>query len=144
MEIGGDMSKSRPHVPKGLPLTAVLLIVLGVAAYFLIQATATPEQLAQNVLLSALPFILIFVAIILLFATLIIFTNSRLGNNIAPRPHFVIEALAMAGIVLGILGIFQPWVFALYGPSFVVLLVSTLFFILWSHVQPNRVVLHEE
>jgi len=50
----------------------------------------------------------------------------------------------MAGIVLGILGIFQPWVFALYGPSFVVLLVSTLFFILWSHVQPKRVVLHEE
>jgi hypothetical protein len=138
------MSKSRPHVPKGLPLTAVLLIVLGVAAYFLIQATATPEQLAQNVLLSALPFILIFVAIILLFATLIIFTSVRLSDNIAQRPHFAIEALAMAGIVLGILGIFQPWVFALYSVSFVVLLLSTLFFILWSHVQPKRTVLHEE
>jgi hypothetical protein len=138
------MSKSRPHVPKGLPLTAVLLIVLGVAAYFLIQATATPEQLAQNVLLSALPFILIFVAIILLFATLIIFTSVRLSNNIAQRSHFAIEALAIAGILLGILGIFQPWVFALYSVSFVVLLISTLFFILWSHVQPKRTVLHEE
>ncbi len=138
------MPKERPHVPKGLPLTAVLLIILGVAAYFLIQATATPEQLAQNVLLSALPFILIFVAIILLFATLIIFTSVRLSDRIAQRPHFIIEALAMAGIVLGILGIFQPWVFALYSVSFVVLLISTLFFILWSHVQPKRTVLHEE
>jgi hypothetical protein len=138
------MSKERPRVPKGLPLTAVLLIILGVAVYFLIQATATPEQLAQNVLLSALPFILIFVAIILLFATLIIFASVRLSNNIAQRPHFVIEALAIAGIVLGILGIFQPWVFALYSVSFVVLLISTLFFILWSHVQPKRTVLHEE
>jgi hypothetical protein len=138
------MSKERPRVPKGLPLTAVLLIILGVAVYFLIQATATPEQLAQNVLLSALPFILIFVAIILLFATLIIFASVRLSNNIAQRPHFVIEALAIAGIVLGILGIFQPWVFALYSVSFVVLLLSTLFFILWSHVQPKRTVLHEE
>ena len=113
------MSKSRPRVPKGLPLTAVLLIILGVAAYFLIQATATPEQLAQNVLLSALPFILIFIAIILLFATLIIFASTRLSNNIGERPHRTIEWIAMAGIVLGIFGIFQPWVFALYSIGFI-------------------------
>lgn len=138
------MSKSRPHVPKGLPLTALLLIVLGAAAYFIIQATATPEQMAQNVLLSALPFILIFVAIILLFATLILFTSARLSNNIAARPHMIIEVLAMLGIVLGILCIFQPWVFQLYSIGFIVLLISTLAFILWSHVQPKRVVLHEE
>ena len=138
------MSKERPHVPKGLPLTAVLLIILGVAAYFLIQATATPEQLAQNVLLSALPFILIFIAIILLFATLIIFASTRLSNNIGERPHRTIEWIAMAGIVLGIFSIFQPWVFALYSIGFITLLIATLFFILWSHVQPKRSVLHEE
>ena len=138
------MLNERPRVPKGLPLTALLLIALGIAAYFLIQATATPEQLAQNVLLSAMPFILIFIAIILLFATLIIFTSTRLSNNIGQRPHRIIEWIAMAGILLGIFSIFQPWVFALYGIGFITLLFATLFFILWSHVQPKRTVLHEE
>jgi hypothetical protein len=127
------------------PISAALILsALGVAAFFLIQGTATPEQLAQNVLLSALPFILIFVAIILLFASLIIFTSARLSRKIAVLPHRIIETIAMAGIVLGIFSIFQPWLFILYQPGFLVLLFSTLFFILWSHVEPKRLLLHEE
>jgi hypothetical protein len=47
-------------------------------------------------------------------------------------------------IFAGILGIFQQWVLALYTVGFIVLLISTLFFILWSHISPKRVVLQEE
>ena len=138
------MSKQRSAVPVKPISAALILSALGVAAFFLIQGTATPEQLAQNVLLSALPFILIFVAIILLFASLIIFTSARLSRKIAVLPHRIIETIAMAGIVLGIFSIFQPWLFILYQPGFLVLLFSTLFFILWSHVEPKRLLLHEE
>jgi hypothetical protein len=138
------MSKQRSAVPMKPISAALILSALGVAAFFLIQGTATPEQLAQNVLLSALPFILIFVAIILLFASLIIFTSARLSRKIAVLPHRIIETIAMAGIVLGIFSIFQPWLFILYQPGFLVLLFSTLFFILWSHVEPKRLLLHEE
>ena len=53
-------------------------------------------------------------------------------------------AMSGSGIVLGIFSIFQPWLFILYQPGFLVLLFSTLFFILWSHVEPKRLVLHEE
>ena len=138
------MQKQGSSIPVKPIITALILIGTGVAAFFLIQGTATPEQLAKNVLLSALPFILIFVAIILLFAGLIIFTSARLSHNIAFLPHRIIEIIAMAGIVLGIFSIFQPWLFILYQPGFLVLLFSTLFFILWSHVEPKRLVLHEE
>ena len=138
------MSKQRSAVPVKPISAALILSALGVAAFFLIQGTATPEQLAQNVLLSALPFILIFVAIILLFASLIIFTSARLSRKIAVLPHRIIETIAMAGIVLGIFSIFQPWLFILYQTGFLVLLFSTLFFILWSHVEPKRLLLHEE
>ena len=45
----------------------------------------------------------------------------------------------IGGILLGILGMFQPWVFGLYKTGFFVLLFSTLGFILWSHVVPKSV-----
>jgi len=138
------MKKQRSSVPVKPLIAALILIVLGVATFYLIQATATPDQMAKNVLLSALPFILVFIAIILLFASLIIFTSARLGHTIAFMPHRIVEFIAMAGIVLGIFSIFQPWVFALYRPGFLTLLFSTLFFILWSHVEPKRLVLHDE
>jgi len=44
----------------------------------------------------------------------------------------------IAGIALGVLGMFQPWLFVLFKISFFVLLLSTLSFILWSHVLLKR------
>lgn len=138
------MSKQRPGVPKTLPIVAVILVVLGIASYYAIQAAATPQQLAKNVLLSALPFILIFVAIILAFITLINWVGVQLNQKIDARLHRNIEMVTIAGIGLGIFGIFQPWVFASFRIGFLTLLISTLAFILWSHIQPKRAVLHGE
>ena len=41
---------------------------------------------------------------------------------------------AIGGIVLGIIMMFQPWVFVLFRYGFYLLLFSTLAFIVWSHV----------
>ncbi|MBS1214346.1 MAG: hypothetical protein H6R26_2963, partial [Proteobacteria bacterium] len=39
---------------------------------------------------------------------------------------------------LGVVGLFQPWTYVLYGIGFHVLLVSVFGFILWSHIVPKR------
>ena len=138
------MVKNRPHVPLALPLIALTLLVLGLLAGPFIQNRATQEQLDNNVLLSAIPFILIFVAIILFFITLIVLVATGLNNNIPARTYKIIETILIAGIVLGIIGMFQPWLFAAYKYGFLILLFSTLSFILWSHVTPRREEIQEE
>lgn len=136
--------KYRPRVPIALPLIALALLILGLLAGPFIQNRATPEQLANNVLLSAIPFILIFVAIILFFITLIVLIATALSNNISVRVYRIIESILIAGIVLGIVGMFQPWLFQAYKYGFLVLLFSTLSFIVWSHVTPRREEIQEE
>jgi len=131
------MRLSRPHVPLGLPITSVVLFVLGLLAGPLIQAKATEQQLAANVLLNAIPFILISVSIILAFVTVIWIVASALNDNISRRIYRPIEMVLIAGIVLGIAGMFQPWLHILFRGGFYLLLFSTLGFILWTHVRPR-------
>jgi hypothetical protein len=138
------MVKNRPRVPIALPLIALALLILGLLAGPFIQNRATPEQLAGNVLLSAIPFVLIFVAIILFFITLIVLVATGLSNNVSPRVYKIIESVLIAGIVLGVVGMFQPWLFAAYKYGFLVLLFSTLGFIVWSHVSPRRAQIQAE
>ena len=131
------MINKRPRVPIGLPIAAVITLILGIAAGPVIDSLATEEQLATNVLLSAIPFVLIFVSIILLFITLIWLVASMLNNRIPERIYRPVEWIIIAGIVLGIVGMFQPWTFAGYRYGFMLLFFSTLAFILWSHVVPK-------
>jgi hypothetical protein len=138
------MTKSRLRIPVGLIATVVVLLILSGVAGPIIRSTATQEQLDNNVLLNAIPFILIFAAIVLTFITLIVMVASVLNHNIAASSYRVIEIILIAGIVLGVVGMFQPWLFVLYKIGFLVLLISTLGFILWSHVTPKGVRRHEE
>jgi len=132
------MSLSRPRVPLGLPISVAILLILGSIAGPLIRSNFTEKERAANVFLEAIPFILIFVAIILTFITLISLVASILNDNIARRTHQLVERIIMFGIVGGVIGMFQPWWFLVYKYSFVFLLVSTLLFILWSHIRPKR------
>ena len=137
------MTKSRPRIPIRLIAIVVTLLILGGVAGPIIRSTATQEQLDSNILLNATPFILVFAAIVLAFIALIAFVASVLNHNIAASTYRVIEAVLIAGIVLGVVGMFQPWLFILYKIGFLVLLISTLGFILWSHVTPKGVRRHE-
>ena len=76
------MTQTRFRFPWGLIISAIVLLLLGLVAGPLIQSTATEEQLNQNVLLSAIPFILIFVSILLGFITIITVVARLLNDNI--------------------------------------------------------------
>ena len=132
------MAKVRSVVPVKLLIIAAALLILGIVAGPVIQSLATPQQLGENVLLNAIPFILIFVAILLVFIGLIIIVARLLNGRISASIHRPIEMALIAGIVLGVVGLFQPWTYILYGISFHVLLVSVLGFTLWSHIVPKR------
>lgn len=134
----------RPRAPIALPAIAAVLIVLGFIARQLILRLATPQQLATNVLLSAIPFILIFVGILLFYITLIVLVASSLNGLVSLRVYNAITRVIIAGILLGIVGMFQPWVMAFYTRGFSVLLISTLAYILWSHVTPGFEEMQEE
>lgn len=131
------MSFSRPRVPLGLPITAVVLLVLGLFAGPLVQANFSEEQLADNVMLGAIPFILIFVSIILAYITLVWAASTALNDNIPRRIYRPVELALIAGIALGVVGMFQPWLQVLFPAGFYLLLLSTLGFILWTHIRPK-------
>ena len=77
------MTNKRPRVPIGLPIAAVITLILGIAVGPVIRSLASEEQLATNVLLSAIPFVLIFVSIILFFISLLATsTVARLGHGL--------------------------------------------------------------
>ena len=132
------MPRSRPRVPIGLLISIAILLMLGSIAGPLIRSSFTEKERAANVFLEAIPFILIFVAIILTFITLIVLVGSLLNDNIPRQTHQLVERFIIFGIVGGVIGMFQPWWFLVYKYSFMLLLVSTLSFILWSHIRPKR------
>ena len=138
------MMKIRLRLPVGLFIAIALTLILGLVARPVINALTTEKQRATNVLLSAIPFILIFVSILLAFISLIRISASVLNNNISPRIYRAIEMVLIAGIVLGVLGMFQPWLIIFYKVGFIVLLLSTLGFIWWSHIKPKRVLRQKE
>jgi hypothetical protein len=112
--------------------------VLGLAANPVIKALTTQKQRNTNVLLSAIPFILIFVAILLVFISLINMSASVLNDHISQRVFLIVERILIGGIAAGIFGMFQPWLMIFYKYGFIVLLVSVLGFIWWSHIKPKR------
>jgi hypothetical protein len=124
-------------LPRGMPISVVILLVLGLIAMQVIPNYVTEEQMARNVLLAAIPFILIFAAIIIAFMSLVWYVSSKLSGNISEKTFRPVEYALIAGIILGIILMFQPWVFALFRVGFFVLLFSTIGYILWSHVVPK-------
>lgn len=138
------MEVSRPRIPVTLLIVIAVLLILGFVAGRYINATMTEEQLADNIFINAIPFVLIFAAIILGFIAIIYIVASMLDHNISKRTHRIVEQILIVCIVLGVVGMFQPFIFEGYKYGFVLLLISTLCFILWSHITPKREILQEE
>lgn len=131
------MKVSRPHVPKGLIIAIVVCFIIGLIAIPVVSNAFTEEQLAKNVLIAAIPFLFIFVSILLTYITVIVIVATMLNDNIPARTFTGVERIIIAGMLLGIFGMFQPWVFKAYTLGFILLLFSLLTFILWSHVVPR-------
>ena len=86
--------------------------------------------------MQAVIFIVGFLIILGLFIRFINALSNRLSGKIAADRFNAVERLIIGGIVLGVVGMFQPWLFAGYKYGFLLLLFSTLAFIVWSHVTP--------
>jgi hypothetical protein len=130
------MSSNRKKLLLILLGVAILLWVLGILAAPFVE-TLDPQTRADNVILSGIPFILIFIGIIVAFIDFIIFLATRLNHNISERVYRPVERVFIAGIVLGIVGMFQPFTVVLYTLGFIVLLVCLLGYIAWSHIVPR-------
>jgi hypothetical protein len=126
--------KIRQLIPLKLLITAAVLLALSFGARPALQALVPDLETSSNVLVLAIPFLLVFVPIILGYMALIVFLSKLLHRRVRETVYRVIEYLFIAGIVLGILGMFQPWVFPLFRIGFFVLLGSLLGFMIWSHV----------
>ena len=77
-----------------------------------------------------------FLIILGLFIRLIMALSNRLSDHIAQSAFDRVERVIIAGIVIGVIGMFQPWIFLGYKYGFMLLLFSTLAFIVWSHITP--------
>jgi len=131
-----DMNARRKRLLLILLGAAILLWVLGIAAIPVVN-NLDEETKTNNVILNGLPFILIFIGIIVAFIDFIILLATRLNNNISEKIYRPIERILMAGIVLGIIGMFQPFTVILYTYGFILLLISLLGYIVWSHIIPR-------
>jgi hypothetical protein len=123
--------------PRMLAIIAVILIAIGLASMPIIQGLSK-EVLTTSVLLNGIPFLTIFVAIVLLFIYSIFVVASKLTGNISPRIYSVIEAIIIGGIVFGVIGMFQSVAIGAYQIGFLLLLFSMLAFNVWSHVVPRN------
>jgi hypothetical protein len=127
--------KTRLRIPIGLPIAGVVLLVAGLLLQPVV-AGLPEEVLVRNTIIAGIPFILIFVSIIIFFITAIWLLSSVLNDRVPMRVYRPIERVIIAGIVLGVIGMFQPWLHILYRLGFHLLLVSTISFIVWSHIRP--------
>src|SRR5262249_25659645 len=62
----------------------------------------------------------------------------RFNGKVPGRTYRGIEYTIIVGILAGVICLFQPWSFIPYRYGFILLVVSTLSFILWSHIVPPR------
>ncbi len=130
------MAKRRLPFPIGLPVAALVLLAVALLLGPVIRNNVPEETLVKNTIINGIPFILIFVAIILAFITSIWALASQLNARVRPTVYSRIETVIIAGIVLGVVGMFQPWAFVLFRWGFHLLLASTIAFIVWSHIRP--------
>lgn len=116
---------------------ALLLFIL-VPLFSSVAPGLVAEATRSSVLFQALPFFMAFVGILLVFILLIVLVALRFNGKVPRRTYKGIESLCIAGILFGTVCLFNPWSVVPYRYGFILLLVSLLSFILWSHVAPPR------
>ncbi len=130
--------KIRPLIPLKLLIAAAVMLALSFVSRPVLESLVPNLQSSSNVLLIAIPFLLVFVPIILGFMALIVFVSKLLHERIPERAYTVIEYVFIAGIGVGVIAMFQPWTFLLFKPGFFVLFGSLIGFMIWSHIAMKR------
>ncbi len=128
-------SKYLPPI-KYLGGAAVLIVLFGLIFPFL-SDTFLSEELENEVLVQSIPFVTIFIAIILMFILFIFMVALTFNGKIPYRTYQPIEYITIVGIIVGVICLFQPWQIVAYKYGFTLLLGAMLSFITWSHVIPR-------
>jgi len=136
MEEEKEFDNNTRPVPKWLPITGVVLLLLGIFVGPMITNSYSEQELNKNAILSGFQFLFIFISIIIFYAALIWYLAYKLNGRIPARIYRVIEFILIGGIILGIIGMFQPWFFPAFRYGFYVLLASTIGYIAFSHISP--------
>ncbi|MBP8972271.1 MAG: hypothetical protein KBH93_00235 [Anaerolineae bacterium] len=114
-----------------------IAIILAFGGLFKLYTDSQLSVEQQNeVLIKAIPFVAVFVSIIVAFACVIVIVAIWLGGRVPVRTYRPIEMIIIAGILLGVLGLFQGWKLFAYEYGFLLLLASVVAFMIWSHFEP--------
>ena len=132
------MTRVRSLIPLKLLISAAVLLALSFGAHPVLSALVPNLQSSTNVVFLAIPFLLVFVPILLGYMAFIVFVSKLLHQRVPEGVYRLIEYVFIGGIVLGIVAMFQPWTFWLFKPGFFVLFISLLSFMVWSHVARKR------
>jgi len=138
------MANRKVKPPFVLLIISVLLVVFGFLYGKFILPTIPEATQIDNVIVIAVPFISYFVAILLVYIFLINLSSQILSYRISARIYKPVNTLIIAGIIGGILMMLQPFTIVLYKISFMVVLVSLLLFMVWSHITPAHVAEEDE
>ena len=116
--------------------SAVFAVVFGLL-FRAVSPLLFSASLNDQVIIQAIPFVGIFAAIILLFILSITLASLRFRRIVPVRTHRPVELLTIAGILIGIVALFQPWHLGPYSFGFGLVLLATLAYIFWSHIEPK-------
>lgn len=124
---------TRPFI-RFVIVIAVVLAFGGLFHLYTVEVLSQDQQ--EEVLIKAIPFVAVFVSIVLAFVFVIVSAAILLSGKVPPRSYRPIELIIIGGILLGVVGLFQGWKLFTYEYGFLLLLFSLLAFMVWSHVEP--------
>jgi lysylphosphatidylglycerol synthetase-like protein (DUF2156 family) len=122
---------------RGLGSAAIISAIVGVLFNTAIRPLLS-ERVRNEVIVTAVPFIAIFAAILLLFIMSVALLGVRFHVIVPARTHSAVEYTIIASILIGVVALFQSWSIAPYTFGLGLLLFSVLAFIVWSHIAPRN------
>ena len=108
------MANNKIKPPFAIPVISVLLVIFGALYGKYILVLIPVEEQINNVILTAVPFICYFVAILLVYIFLINLFSQILNHRISPKIYNPLNFLIIAGIIGGILMMLQPFTITLF------------------------------
>jgi hypothetical protein len=112
-------------------IVGAVLVAIFVALRLILPELLSPEA-GQ-----AAAFFTVLAAILSGYICFIAFMSRLLSGRVPERLFVLLERLLVVGILLGIAGMFQPWVPVLYPLGVVLLFAATWIFTLWGYVIPK-------
>ena len=121
----------------------IIILTLGWGVYPLASSSFS-EDLNDEVLVSSIPFITIFISILLGYILLIFIFIIRFNHKIPRRTYQGIDRIIIAGIIIGTIMLFQPIRLVGFQYGFSWLLISTLLYTMWSRIKPLNAMREQE